>query len=241
MRNTVIFVIYALLIVLVTYLLVNKHIEAGSYTLLFSILSISAIAIFLSDRLKELDIKNLKLVLTDIRKVKKDIYAKEESLRLIGEEIAELTTVGLTLGWNPKRGQNINLRNSTLLMERSRLHARDRIANILKEIGSSEETRRKITSRINEQVLNNLKKKLYDEMTSKLLPGWVVDGEVDEDAAMARKIYDLLFSEPYNRQMLETYLKETKNKIGEDYRVLWRDSFSHMLNIIDQYIETNEL
>jgi len=72
----------------VYFLSINKFnaFEFITFLLVASIIVISLISI---DRLRELDLKNLKLVLDEIKVTRKDIYAKAEELNRIIESLAE--------------------------------------------------------------------------------------------------------------------------------------------------------
>jgi hypothetical protein len=85
-----------------TLLLVYGTISTGSYIALLILLTFACIAIPVLDRLKTLDVKNLKLTLEKIESVKREIYAKESDLRktstLLTELIAATATVTGILG-----------------------------------------------------------------------------------------------------------------------------------------------
>jgi hypothetical protein len=70
-------------ILFVTALLIFKHIGEASYSFLFALISLIAIVIQLFPRLKELDFKNLKLVLSEIKEAKEELYAREEDFKKI--------------------------------------------------------------------------------------------------------------------------------------------------------------
>jgi DNA polymerase III gamma/tau subunit len=67
------------------------------YSSLLGLLAIVCIVIPVLSRLKELDLKNLKLTLEKIEEAKKEIYAKEESLKEASHVLAELIAANSTL------------------------------------------------------------------------------------------------------------------------------------------------
>ena len=85
-----------------TWLLVSKNIESISYVALLSLLSIVCLVLPLQSRLRELDVKNLKLTLEKMENVKEEIYAKEESLQetayLLADVIAANSAVAGMVG-----------------------------------------------------------------------------------------------------------------------------------------------
>ncbi|MEW8352819.1 MAG: hypothetical protein AB2665_03385 [Candidatus Thiodiazotropha sp.] len=80
-----------------TYLLIDSKIGALGYSSLLGLLAIVCIVIPVLSRLKELDLKNLKLTLDKIEEAKKEIYAKEESLKETSHVLAELIAANSTL------------------------------------------------------------------------------------------------------------------------------------------------
>lgn len=80
-----------------TYLLMASKIGASDYSLLLGLLAVVCIVISVLSRLRELDLKNLKLTLERIEEAKKEIYAKEESLKKASHVLAELIAANSTL------------------------------------------------------------------------------------------------------------------------------------------------
>lgn len=80
-----------------TYLLIESKIETLGYSSLLGLLALVCIVIPVLGRLRELDIKNLKLTLEKIEEAKKEIYAKEESLKEASHVLSELIAANSTL------------------------------------------------------------------------------------------------------------------------------------------------
>lgn len=75
---------------LFTVLLCQSIIGAAAYVFLISITALVSLVIHGFSRLKELDLKNLKLTLDKIEAVKRDIYAKEHDLKRAATVFARL-------------------------------------------------------------------------------------------------------------------------------------------------------
>lgn len=183
-------------IVLITYLLLIGKIGSVSFVTLFLGIAIVSTALYLSDRLKELDIKNLRLILAEVKEVKKDIYAKAEIVKKLGEELADLTAFNVT---------SVGRFASKDLKEKM-IEARDRICAILKEVGSDENEINRVSARINDTVLHDLKWKVHSmiqEITHKIL----TSGKQIDRNAIHKRAEELLFDK-YDRVQLIAYLKE---------------------------------
>ena len=76
-----------------TCLLVRDHIDSLAYVALLGLLAIVCMVLPLQNRLRELDVKNLKLTLEKIEDAKEEIYAKEESLRESAYLLADVMAV----------------------------------------------------------------------------------------------------------------------------------------------------
>lgn len=80
-----------------TCLLVRKDLGASSYVIMMSVLALVCLVIPVFNRLRELDLKNLKLTLDKIEEAKAEVFAKEEDLKestlLLAELIAANTAV----------------------------------------------------------------------------------------------------------------------------------------------------
>ena len=80
-----------------TTLLIKDAVGTASYIVLLTLLTLICVVIPVLERLKELDIKNLKLTLEKIEGVKKDIYAKESDLRQTSLLLTELIAANSTV------------------------------------------------------------------------------------------------------------------------------------------------
>lgn len=75
---------------LFTWLLVSKELGAPSYVIMMSVLALVCLVIPVFQRLRELDLKNLKLTLDKIEEAKAEVFAKEEDLKESTLLLAEL-------------------------------------------------------------------------------------------------------------------------------------------------------
>ena len=75
------FIIGAILLFLATSLLLIDKIGSASFTTFCGISFVLCLALLGFPRLKELDLKNLKLLLSETKEVKKEIHLKKEDLK----------------------------------------------------------------------------------------------------------------------------------------------------------------
>jgi hypothetical protein len=217
-KNIVITCIF--LLFLITFLLITKYISSSIYAILFSVILIIGIALYSFDRLKELDIKNLRIILSEAKEIRKDIYAKAEIVRKLGEEMADLTAFNVT---RVGRFAPPNLQEKML-------EARDKIKNILKEIGSSETKIKEISSQIEDMVLYDLKSKVYhrvQEITHQLL----MKGKNIDREHIHSKVKEILFNN-YDRDMLRKFLKEKE---------AYSEELEGLLDKVDRFIKYKKI
>lgn len=136
-RTIIIIVIAVFCLVLMTVLLCAGRLQSHDYAIVFGFIIAMAIILLAIDRLKEFDIKNLKVVLSEVKQVKADIYAKAETLRSLAENIADITTI-LATDRIPQL-MEIHLRNERYDRERERVLTRNKVLAILQETGSTSE------------------------------------------------------------------------------------------------------
>lgn len=74
------FLIALLGITLFTTLLISKQFGPGYYCFLIALVILISLVIHGFDRLKELDLKNLRMTLSEIKATKEDIFAKQKDL-----------------------------------------------------------------------------------------------------------------------------------------------------------------
>ena len=78
------------LLALFTTLLVKKRINQPSYIILVSLAALVAIVLHGFPRLEEVDLKELKLTLAEIKEVKQDVYAKARDVGYASRMLADL-------------------------------------------------------------------------------------------------------------------------------------------------------
>lgn len=144
---------------LISYFLWVGKIGPWQFTSLLSILSFLYFLLPIRDRLKELDIKNLRATLNEIKEVKKDVYAKAETVKKLAEEIAELTAFNVT---------RVGRLASPDLTEKI-FGVRNKIKSVLEMIGSDKNKTESITSQIDNTVLFDLKNDIVRKVRERIL------------------------------------------------------------------------
>lgn len=197
-------------IVLISYFLMEGQLGATSFATLFLGIVLASLALYGFDRLKVFDLKNLMFSLNEIKEVQKDIYAKAETVRSLGEEVAELTAFNVT---------RVGRFAGPDLQEKM-IEARDKIKKLLVSLGSSDAKIAAISKQIDDMVLHDLKRNVESE-TERTTAGKQVDRE-----QVRKRIRELL--DKYDRKALVTYLKEQD---------LYREELAPLLDKIDRFIE----
>lgn len=198
MINVIIICSVFVCVVLFTFLLREGKIGSTSYTTLIITIILSGLALYGFDRLKELDLKNLKLILTEIKEVKKDVYAKAETVKKLGEEMAELTAFNVTsVG-----------RFAAPDLQDKMLEARDKIAAVLKELGSDDLRIKEISKQIDDTVMRDLKYEVLSEV-QKNTHDIIEKGESLNRDEIYKQTEKLLFKD-YERNKITEYLKSQK-------------------------------
>lgn len=207
-------------VVLFTFLLREGKIGSLSYATLIIAIILSGIALYGFDRLKELDLKNLKLILTEIKEVKKDVYAKAETVKKLGEEMAELTAFNVvSVG-----------RFAAPDLQDKMLEARDRIAVVLKELGSDDSKIKEISKQIDDTVMRDLKYEVLSEV-QKTTHEIIEKGENINRNEIYKQTEELLFKD-YERNKITEYLKSQK---------AYKPEIEPLLNQIDKFNKDKKL
>jgi len=183
-------------VVISIYLLNIGKLGSGAFVTLVAILFLSGLALHGFDRLKELDIKNLRLILAEAKDIRKDIYAKVETVKKIGEKTAELAAFSVA-----RVG-----RFASPDLQKEMIQGREQIREILEEIDSKEDDIDRILSQIDNMVLRDLKGKVLQEVRKNM--GMVA--QFRENPTLDRTFYnrakEILFDR-YNRGDLEQHLR----------------------------------
>lgn len=132
---------------LFTFLLREGRLSAGTYTWLILTTALAALAVYGFDRLRILDLRSARLVLDEVRSVREDVYAKADTVRRLGEEVAEL------VGFSIRRvGRWVGDDHSSQLIQ-----AREQIAELLAHLDASEERTAEIIDPINDTIAFDLR------------------------------------------------------------------------------------
>ena len=144
MQNVVAVCLGFCAVVLFTHLLLTKSLGPKAYAALVTVAIVASVAIAKIDVLQVLDLKNLRV---ELQQARNDVYAKAAAVTRLGEKLGELAawnvrTVGRFVGSNHQKEM---------------LRQRDQIANMLREVGASQEKIQAVSDSINETVLGDLK------------------------------------------------------------------------------------
>lgn len=205
---------------LITWLLLKKGIKAGHYVFLFTVIVLASLALYGFDRLKEIDLKNLRLILNEIKEVKKDVYAKAETVKKLGEELAELTVFNIT---------TVGRYGEVAYIDKKMLEGRDKINMVLSEVGSDDAKIKKLSSEIEEKVLFDLKNEIYKQV-EKITYDMVKEGKQINRDEIINKVRELLKN--YNGDLLVKYLEEEK---------VYKEELMPLLDKVDRFIKDKKL
>lgn len=96
-------------VTLFTVLLIGKYIGAPSYCFLIALCALVGCVLNGFDRLQELDIRNLRMTLREIKKTKEEIFAKQEDLKKTALLMAQIVALNnATQGrWGDSAGNEL--------------------------------------------------------------------------------------------------------------------------------------
>lgn len=205
--------------VLISYFFKEGQLGTASFSTLFVSITLACLALYGFDRLKVFDLKNLMFSLDEIKDVQKDVYAKAELVKRLGEEVAELTAFNVT---RVGRFAGPNLKKAMI-------EARERIKELLESLGSDREKIVRISKQIDDLVLHDLKRDIESEIERTSAQGLTEGKQIDREQ-VRKKVREVL--EKYNRDALVSYLKE---------QGLYRDEILPLLDNLDKFIQTKTL
>lgn len=205
-------------IVLITYLLNVGKIGSGAFVCLFIVILLAGLAWYRVDSLKEIDFKNVKLVLDQVNEARQDVYAKVETVKKIGEKLADLTAFSVS-----RVG-----RWASEDLQKEMLEERDKIKEVLREIGSDQKKIDKVSGQIEDMVLNDLKEYALQSIRSELIK--LYQGKPSELENKYNE-YVKLF-EKYNRAVIEKAIKE---------QGLPAANIVPLLDRVDKFVKTKQI
>ncbi|HHT9154499.1 MAG TPA: hypothetical protein ACFYD5_01665 [Candidatus Tripitaka sp. YC43] len=137
-----------------------------------------------------------------MKEVQKDIYAKAETVKKLGEKVAELTVFNVT-----NVGKIPNSRGLTEM----RFNARNWIKSLLEQVGSDKDKIENITSPLDNEVLLDLKRAVSGKTNDVIVQIFSSGKQMDRDK-ICKDVNTLL--ENYNlnssRETLIQYLKNNE-------------------------------
>jgi len=157
--------------------------------------------------------------LDEIKEVRGDVFAKAETVKTLGEEIADLTAFNVT-----RVG-----RFAGADLQQKMIEARNRIKQLLQSLGSSEEKIARISNQIEDMILHDLKNNVASE-TDRITHKAITSGRQFNREQVQKRIRELL--NEYDRKSIITYLKEQN---------LYEDELTPLLDKIDKFIQTRTL
>ncbi len=206
-------------VVLISYFLMMGQIGSTAYSTLFLGILLVSLGLYGFDRLRVFDLKNLMFSLDEIKEVRNDVFAKAETVKILGEEIADLTAFNVT-----RVG-----RFAGPELQQKMIEARNRIKELLQSLGSSEEKIARISKQIDDMILHDLKNNLASE-TDRITHKAVISGRQFDREQVQRRVRELL--NEYDRKSIIAYLKEQN---------LYEDELAPLLDKIDKFLETRTL
>lgn len=142
-----------------TCLLLIDKIGPPIYLALMILLALTSFVINGFNRLREVDLKNLKMTLDQVNEVKIDLYEKAETVKKFGENMADLTAYQTT---------RVGRFAPDDLVERI-YAARNKIKAFLELLGSNKDTIAAITEPIDETIMHDLKEEITRKVIHNLL------------------------------------------------------------------------
>ncbi len=206
-------------VVLISYFLMMGQIGSTAYTTLFLGILLVSLGLYGFDRLRVFDLKNLMFSLDEIKEVRNDVFAKAETVKTLGEEIADLTAFNVT-----RVG-----RFAGPDLQQKMIEARNRIRQLLQSLGSSEEKIGRISKQIDDMILHDLKNDVVSE-TDRITHKALTSGRQFNREQIQKRIRELL--NEYDRKNVIAYLKEQN---------LYDDNLTPLLDKIDKFLETRTL
>lgn len=111
MQSTVALIVGAVALILFTGLLMSKHLGQMSYVSLLTATGLVCLVLHGFSRLRELDLKNLKVTLDKMERVKEEIFAKEEDLRRVSLLASQLIAFNSAFEGRMHDGESYRLQN----------------------------------------------------------------------------------------------------------------------------------
>ncbi|MBU1862493.1 MAG: hypothetical protein KKH94_02375 [Candidatus Omnitrophica bacterium] len=190
-------------IVLFTWLLIIGKIKEWAFVILFIVVLLFSVGINSVDRLRELDLKNLRIVLNEMKEVKREVFAKEATVKAMGEEIAYLTAYLMTTV-----GRVVDSKGLTEKL----YETREKLISMMHEIGSDNKAINKVQNVIDDTILHDLKveafRNIRETINSYAEEQQRITGNQIDNLQMHKDVQEMLFNEAYDCEGLIKYLKD---------------------------------
>lgn len=218
-------------LLLFTTLLCQKYIGEGSYVILICVLALSSIALNGFNRVREFDLKNLKLTLCEIKQVRDDIYAKATTLQTLAENLAEIATLLGTDRLPMLFAFQPGLQEAIYEKESCRFKLKENIIAILRSAGCDQARITTIENMFNDKIRTSLNKMLIQWLygyADAVLAKRRQECQCDLNGILKRgtKQTDPEYQECYKRlQETDKMCKQLSDEISEDrLRQVFRES-----------------
>lgn len=217
MERIVGFIIFISLLIFGVYFLDKGKLGAGTFTSFMSVVLICGLAFYGFDRLKELDIKNLRMILSEMKETKKDIEKEVDTLLVA---LAE-SNISSALGTGRLPGNDLQYE-----MIRKRETAKD----LLKKAGWSDEEIKSKIDKINLYILGDIADSIKGEASVELRGKTANDGK-PLHLKFQEEFPSLREQGEFNKTAIEKvkqYLKKYNISDGK-----FKDSFENMEYLLD--------
>ncbi len=142
-------------------LLCAKQIGQTSYVVLMSGLALVGIVLYGFNRIREVDLKNLKVSLDKIEQMRDEIYARADTLKKLSEEIAEIATVLATDRIPQLIERGANMLETRYEREVVRFAVKKRVVSILLASGDDQIRIKAMECLFDEKIRKNLRTILF--------------------------------------------------------------------------------
>ncbi len=207
----------------IVYLLWFGKIEPSHFTFLFASILFLGFLYLVRDKLKEIDILNLRARLYKIEEIKKDVYAKAETVKKLAEEIAELTSFNIS-----RVG-----RSAPPDLTEKILEARNKIKSVLEMIGSDKNKIENITSEINSTVLFDLKCDIVRKVRERILKS-----NPTEEATLCEKAVKIFPDGHKQYATLQIVCEDICKEVDD---ILKNYNLNSSRGALTQHLETNSV
>jgi hypothetical protein len=208
-------------VVLFTYLLRSGALGGASYATLVIAAGLVSVAISRIDVLQVLDLKNLSVTLREIQQVRADVYAKADSVKRMGEELASLVV------FNAARVGRLTGDDLTDRL----IEVRDQTQSMLKDIGSNPARVEETLRPLNDIIIFDLKADILRYLMERL-------GEVSKQADRPKVAWAEIDPE-FRSVIMDRWDRPLVVERAKRYRI-YDETLEKSLDALDDFIKTTK-